>query len=178
MIPFLVKTSHVHNCHWSKTKGLSILISIVLTNYLRLKPCYAAILKQLSYMIPSLVETSRVPTIIIDLKLSHLISALLVNHVRPWSVEGLEINVNDYFNKRSPTVLAPIKLKKIICYVNSSDTWRLMDHKRTLRLKTDSSSWQVVFPSRIFSKLSQYGVFEELGTGVATKLFDVLTYIM
>ena len=48
---------------------------------------------------------------------------------------------------------------------------------RTLQLKTDRSSGQVVFPSSIFSKLSQYGVSEELGTGFATKLFNVLTYI-
>ena len=58
------------------------------------------------------------------------------------------------------------------------DARRLMDHQRTLQLKTDSLSRQVVFPSKIFSKLSQYGVSEELGTGVATKLFNVLTYII
>ena len=60
----------------------------------------------------------------------------------------------------------------------SSDARRLMDHQGTLQLQTDSLSVQVVFPSRIFSKLLQYGVSEEIGTGVATNLFNVLTYIM
>ena len=58
------------------------------------------------------------------------------------------------------------------------DARRLMDHQRTLQLKTDSLSGQVVFSHRIFSKLSQYGVSEEIGTGVATNLFNVLTYIV
>ena len=53
-----------------------------------------------------------------------------------------------------------------------------MDHQRTLQLKTDSLSGQAVFPSSIFSKLSQYGVSEEIRTGVTTNLFNVLTYIM
>ena len=39
-------------------------------------------------------------------------------------------------------------------------------------------SEQAVFPSRIFFKLSQYDVSEEIGTGVTTNLFNVLTYIM
>ena len=34
----------------------------------------------------------------------------------------------------------------------------LMDHQRTLQLQADSLSGQVVFSSRICSKLSQYGV--------------------
>ena len=58
------------------------------------------------------------------------------------------------------------------------DARRLMDHQRTLQLKTDGLSGQIVFSSRIFSKLSQYGVSEQIGTGVATNLFNVLTYIM
>ena len=58
------------------------------------------------------------------------------------------------------------------------DAWRLMDHQKTLQLKTDSLSGQVVFLDRIFSKISQYGVSEEIGMGVATNLFNVLTYIM
>ena len=57
-------------------------------------------------------------------------------------------------------------------------TWRLMDYQRTLPLKTESLSGQVVFSSRIISKLSQYGVSKEIETGVATNLFNVLTYIM
>ena len=58
------------------------------------------------------------------------------------------------------------------------DARHLMDHQKTLQLKTDSLSGQVVFSSRIFLKLSQYGISEEIGTGVATNLFNVLTYIM
>ena len=53
-----------------------------------------------------------------------------------------------------------------------------MDHQRTLQLQADGLSGQVVFSSRIFSKLSQYGVSKEIGTGVATNLFNVLTYTM
>ena len=45
------------------------------------------------------------------------------------------------------------------------DARRLMDHPRTLQLKGDSLSGQVVFPNRIFSKLSQYGISEEIGMG-------------
>ena len=60
----------------------------------------------------------------------------------------------------------------------SRDARRPIDHQRTLQLKTDSLSEQVDFPSRIFSKLSRYGMSEEIGMGVATNLFNVLTYIM
>ena len=44
-------------------------------------------------------------------------------------------------------------------------TWRLTDYQRTLQLKTDSLLGQVVFSSRIISKLSQYGVSEEIEKG-------------
>ena len=37
--------------------------------------------------------------------------------LKPWSAEGLEINVNDSFNQRSPTVLALIKLKKSLALI-------------------------------------------------------------
>ena len=51
-------------------------------------------------------------------------------------------------------------------------------NQRTLQLKTDSLSGQVVFSSRITSKFSQYDVSEEIETGVNTNLFNVLTYMM
>ena len=65
-----------------------------------------------------------------------------------------------------PLLYAKFTIKLYLTKRHWRDTWRPMDHQRTLQPKTDSSSsGEVVFPSRIFSKFLQYGVSEELGRG-------------